>query len=105
MTTTATPAQLYLAGLSSGSQGMGHWLGHRGDVAGVLFCPVSQKGKVRISRLRGESIAYYLKRLRQRAGVDHFSAHDLRRYAESRIMPSKRGSLYKSRCFVLSYSA
>ncbi len=55
------------------------WLEHRGDAAGPLFCPVNQKGGVRITRLRGESVAYIIKRLRQQAKVDHFSAHDLRR--------------------------
>ncbi|MCP4491287.1 MAG: tyrosine-type recombinase/integrase, partial [Gammaproteobacteria bacterium] len=55
------------------------WLDHRGDDPGPLFCPVDQKGEVRISRLRGESVAYIVKRLRQVAGIDHFSPHDLRR--------------------------
>ena len=63
----------------SGCRYVETWLSHRGDDPGPLFCPVSQKGQVRISRLRGESIAYILKRLQQQAGVDHFSAHDLRR--------------------------
>ena len=40
------------------------WLRHRGDAAGPLFCPVGQKGEVRITRLRGESIAYILRRRR-----------------------------------------
>ena len=55
------------------------WLKQRGDEPGPLFCPVSQTGEFRISRLRGESITYILKRLQQQAGIDHFSPHDLRR--------------------------
>jgi len=44
-----------------------------------LFRPVGQTGEIRISRLRGESIAYILMRRREQAGVDHLSPHDLRR--------------------------
>ncbi len=55
------------------------WIGARSDEAGPLFCPVGQTGEVRVSRMRGESIAYILKRRQQQAGVEHFSPHDLRR--------------------------
>ena len=41
---------------------------------------------MRITRLRGESIAYIVKRLQQAAGVDHFSAHDLRRSAVTHLL-------------------
>ncbi len=68
---------VYLAG--NGCRHIQAWLRHRGDDAGPLFCPVDQTGEVRVSRLRGESVAYIVKRLQQAAGVDHFSAHDLRR--------------------------
>ena len=68
---------VYLSG--GGCQYLQAWLGHRGDDPGPLFCPIDQKGAIRISRLRGESVAYILKRIKQQAGVDHFSAHDLRR--------------------------
>ena len=68
---------VYLTG--RGCRFLETWLGHRGDAPGPLFCPIDQTGAIRISRLRGESVAYILKRLRQQAGIDHFSAHDLRR--------------------------
>ncbi len=55
------------------------WLRHRGDEDGPMFCPVSQTGEVRLTRLRGESIAYILRRRQQEAGTDTFSPHDLRR--------------------------
>jgi site-specific recombinase XerD len=55
------------------------WITARGSEAGPLFCPVSQTGQIRISRLRGESIAYILRRRQEQAGTPTFSPHDLRR--------------------------
>ena len=55
------------------------WINERGSDAGPLFCPVNQKGVIHIIKMRGESIAYILKRRQRQAGIDHFSAHDLRR--------------------------
>ena len=55
------------------------WLRDRGEEPGPLFCPVSQAGEVRISRMRGESIAYILRRRQEEAGTKPFSPHDLRR--------------------------
>ncbi len=55
------------------------WLRHRGNDPGPLFCPVSQTGEVRPTRLRGESIAFILRRRQREAGTDTFSPHDLRR--------------------------
>ncbi len=68
---------VYLTGRGCGY--LQAWLDHRGDAPGPLFCPVDQTGEIRISRLRGESVAYIVKRLQQVAGVDDFSPHDLRR--------------------------
>ncbi len=62
-----------------GSRYLEGWLEVRGYEPGPLFCPVGQTGEIRPTRLRGESIAYILKRLQRAAGVDHFSPHDLRR--------------------------
>ena len=75
---------VYLSG--NGCRYVQGWLEHRGDAAGPLFCPVDQKGVIRISRLRGESVAYIVKRLQQTAGVEHFSAHDLRRSAVTHML-------------------
>ncbi len=62
------------------------WLLHRGDDPGPLFCPVSQTGEVRLSRLRGESIAYILRRRQEESGTDRFSPHDLRRTAVTHLL-------------------
>ena len=68
---------VYLSG--GGCRYVAAWLEHRGDAPGPLFCPVDQTGMIRISRLRGESVAYIVKRVQQAAGVDPFSPHDVRR--------------------------
>ncbi len=68
---------VYLSG--NGCRHVQAWLEHSGDAPGPLFCPVDQTGEIRISRLRGESVAYIVKRLQQAAGVEHFSPHDVRR--------------------------
>ncbi len=62
-----------------GSRYLEGWLEVRGYEPGPMFCPVGQTGEIRPTRLRGESIAYILKRLQKAAGVEHFSPHDLRR--------------------------
>ncbi len=75
---------VYLA--ETGCRYVETWLEQRGNVPGPLFCPVGQKGEVRITRLRGESVAYIIKRLQQTAEVDHFSAHDLRRSTVTHLL-------------------
>lgn len=65
--------------IESGCHHLKTWLGHRSDEPGPLFCPVGQKGDVRITRLRGESVAYILRRRQEQAETDPFSPHDLRR--------------------------
>ena len=40
---------------------------------------MSQTGQVRLTRLRGESLAYILRRRQQEAATEPFSPHDLRR--------------------------
>ena len=62
------------------------WLAHRGDEPGPMFCPVSQTGEVRLTRLRGESIAYILRRRQEEAGTEPFSPHDLRRTAVTHML-------------------
>ena len=75
---------VYLA--ETGCRYVETWLEQRGNVPGPLFCPVGQKGEVRITRLPGESVAYIIKRLQQTAEVDHFSAHDLRRSTVTHLL-------------------
>ncbi|NJL29860.1 MAG: tyrosine-type recombinase/integrase [Thermoanaerobaculia bacterium] len=55
------------------------WLRHRGDAPGPLFCPIRQTGEVVLSTMRGESLAYILRRRQEEAGTGTFSPHDLRR--------------------------
>ena len=68
---------VYLA--EHGSSYVVTWHRHRGDSPGPLFCPIRQTGAIQISRMRGESIAYILRRRQQKAGIEAFSPHDLRR--------------------------
>ncbi len=63
----------------SGCGLVNEWLEHRGTADGPLFCPISQAGEVRVSPLRGESVAYILRRRQEEAGIEPFSPHDLRR--------------------------
>ena len=51
----------------------------REDEPGPLFCPVRMTGEVPISRLRGESLWYVLKRRQRQAGLNGITPHALRR--------------------------
>lgn len=62
-----------------GCQHLRRWLDCRGDEPGPLFCPVRQTGEIAMTRMRGESISYILRRLQEEAGIEAFSPHDLRR--------------------------
>jgi len=62
-----------------GCQHVRAWIRRRGNTSGPLFCPVNQKGEVTISRMRGESISYILRRRQEQAGTEPFSPHDMRR--------------------------
>ncbi len=55
------------------------WIRFRATTAGPLFVSISQTGELGTTRLRGESIAYILRRRQQQAGTAPFSPHDLRR--------------------------
>jgi site-specific recombinase XerD len=55
------------------------WIEVREDEPGPLFCPVRMTGEVPISRLRGESLWYVLKRRQRQAGVKGVTPHGLRR--------------------------
>jgi len=48
--------------------------------------PIHRAGQVRISRLRGETIACTLKRREQEAGVEAFTSHDMRRTFISQLL-------------------
>ena len=55
------------------------WLRYRDDDAGPLFCPIRQNGEIPMTRMRGESVAYILRRRQEESGTEAFSPHDLRR--------------------------
>jgi site-specific recombinase XerD len=55
------------------------WLRERGDGAGPLFNPISCAGNVRLTRMRGESLWYILRRRLRAAGVEGISPHSMRR--------------------------
>ncbi len=55
------------------------WTCQRGSEPGALFCPVSSTGLVRVSRMRGESLWYILRRRQRWAGVQGITPHSYRR--------------------------
>ena len=55
------------------------WLRERGGEGGPLFNPVSCVGNVRLTRMRGESLWYILRRRQRAAGVTGISPHSYRR--------------------------
>ena len=69
-----------------GCQYLEAWLRHRGEAPGSLFCPIRQTGEIPLSRMRGESIAYILRRRQEQAEVESFSPHDLRRSNVTRLL-------------------
>ncbi|MCH9650794.1 MAG: tyrosine-type recombinase/integrase [Deltaproteobacteria bacterium] len=75
---------VYLAG--DGSQLVEAWLVYRGNTPGPLFCPVRQTGEIPITRMRGESLTYILRRRQEQAGVESFSPHDLRRSTVTHLL-------------------
>ncbi|HEX6068191.1 MAG TPA: tyrosine-type recombinase/integrase [Longimicrobiaceae bacterium] len=55
------------------------WLQLRGRDPGPLFVPIHRSGRVRMRRMREQSIYDILKRRAAAAGIPSFSPHDLRR--------------------------
>ncbi|MCG5532368.1 site-specific integrase [Halorhodospira sp. 9621] len=55
------------------------WIEWRGREAGPLLCPVTQAGRVDLRRMTDQAVYYALDRARQRANVEPFTPHDLRR--------------------------
>ena len=62
------------------------WVEIREDEPGPLFCPVRMTGEVPISRLRGESLWYVLKRRQRQAGLEGVTPHGMRRGYVSRLL-------------------
>lgn len=72
-------------------QGMGAlavriWLEVRGTVPGPILVPIHRSGKIRIRRMREQSIYDILKRRATGVGIPPFSPHDLRRTFASDLL-------------------
>jgi integrase len=66
--------------LTNGSKAaVDEWLRWRGDEPGPLLCPVDAIGRTHIRRLHATTLYEICNRLAKRAGVAHFTPHDLRR--------------------------
>jgi site-specific recombinase XerD len=55
------------------------WVEIREEEPGPLFCPVRMTGEVPISRLRGESLWYVLKKRQRQAGLKGITPHGFRK--------------------------
>jgi site-specific recombinase XerD len=62
------------------------WVEIREEEPGPLFCPVRMTGEVPISRLRGESLWYILKRRQKQAGLEGITPHGFRRRYVSTLL-------------------
>jgi site-specific recombinase XerD len=62
------------------------WIEVREDAPGALFNPVRQTGETPITRLRGESLWYILKRRQRQAGLKGITPHGMRRSYVSRLL-------------------
>lgn len=66
--------------LTGGAQtATGAWCTVRGDETGPLFLPINKGGRVMHRRMTDQAILAMLQRRALKAGVGHFSPHDLRR--------------------------
>jgi integrase len=63
------------------------WIHHRGDWPGPLLSPVRKGGRVEMGRLAPQAIQRACEKRAGQAGISEFTPHDLRSYADSRIMP------------------
>jgi site-specific recombinase XerD len=62
------------------------WVEIREHEPGPLFCPVRMTGEVPITRLRGESLWYVLKRRQRQAGLKGITPHSFRRRYVSTLL-------------------
>jgi integrase len=65
------------------------WLSHSGVGEGRVFRRVSKVGRRQEAGVTANVVWYAVKRCARQAGIPHLAPHDLRRYAESRIMPNR----------------
>jgi integrase len=64
------------------------WIRDTVVTEGKVFRQVSQNGTRQDEGVTTDVVWYAVKQYAQRIGIEHLAAHDLRRYAESRIMPN-----------------
>lgn len=67
----------YVQGL--GARAVEAWVERRGAAPGALFVPIHRSGRIRLSRMREQSVYDILRRRAREAGIPPFSPHDLRR--------------------------
>jgi site-specific recombinase XerC len=65
------------------------WTAAAGVRDGRIFRAVARAGKVWGKGISQNVVWYVVRTCCQRAGLEHIAPHDLRRYAESRIMPNR----------------
>ena len=66
--------------LTGGAQAaMAAWLPIRGPDPGALFLPINKGNRVTVRRMTDQAVLAMLSRRAAKAGVSHFSPHDLRR--------------------------
>lgn len=68
---------VYLTG--GGKEALAAWVRLRGDETGPLFVPINKGGRLTLRRMTDQAVLAMLSRRAKRAGVGHFSPHDLRR--------------------------
>ena len=70
----------YLAYVGSGAKkALDDWMAIRGDGAGPIFTPITQKGQVQLRRMSDQAIYNALVKRGEQAELQHFSPHDFRR--------------------------
>ena len=74
------------------------WTAEAGHSAGRLLRPVNKSGRVVGDELGDWAVWSVVEQAAKEIGIEHFGAHDLRRYAERRIMPNRNLSL--PRCWL-----
>ena len=63
-----------------------NWLRFRGHEPGPMVVPIDKVGRLSMRRMSSQAAYYILARLAARAGVSHFSPHDLRRSCISDLL-------------------
>ncbi len=75
---------VYLTG--GGGEALAAWLALRGEAAGPLFLPINKGGRLTHRRMTDQAVLAILRRRALKAGVGHFSPHDLRRTCISDLL-------------------